>query len=182
MSINPLKAKSRVHKAPKKRLAIIGNNAFVTIAGIKHIPAKVDTGADSSSVWASDIEVNSAGQLEFSLFGPGYPLYTGERIAVAEFSVQQVRNSTGDIKLRYRVPLIMKVKNRKIQAFFTLADRSRNRFPVLIGRKTLQNKFLVDVSKVAISRPSTFNNNELVAELARNPQKFHQKYMQKGQK
>lgn len=158
-------------------LTIIGNNALVTIAGIKGIPAKVDTGADSSSVWASDISINDAGQLEFTLLGPDHPLYTGERIIVEDYSVQQVRNSTGDVKIRYRVSLMMKVKNRNIQAFFTLADRSRNRFPVLIGRKTLQNKFLVDVSKVAVPRPATFDNADLTAELQQDPQKFHQKYM-----
>lgn len=163
-----------------KDLTIIGNNALVAIAGIKNIPAKVDTGADSSSIWASDIRINAAGQLEFALLGPSHPLYTGERIVIDDFSVQQVRNSTGDVKIRYRVSLPMKVKNRKIQAFFTLADRSRNRFPVLIGRKTLQNKFLVDVSKISIPRPATLENDDLNSELAADPHKFHQKYMGKS--
>jgi len=160
-----------------KSLTIIGNNALVTIAGIKNIPAKVDTGADSSSIWASNIRINDNNQLEFTLLGPDSPLYTGERITVSDFSVQQVRNSTGDVKIRYRVPLTMKVKNRAIQAFFTLSDRSRNRFPVLIGRKTLQNKFLVDVSKVSVPRPSTFQNADLIAELTADPKAFHEKYM-----
>lgn len=164
-----------------KKLTIIGNNALVAIAGIKNIPAKVDTGADSSSVWASDIKINDAGQLEFCLLSPDSSLYTGERITVDDFSVQQVRNSTGDVKLRYRVSLPMKVKNRKIQAYFTLADRSRNRFPVLIGRKTLQNKFLVDVSKIAVPRPSTFENTELNTELSADPKAFHKKYMKSTQ-
>ncbi len=159
-------------------LTIIGNNALVTIAGIKNIPAKVDTGADSSSIWASDIKINAAGQLEFSLLGPSNPLYTGERVTADSFFVQQVRNSTGNVGIRYRVPLVIKIKGRKIQASFTLANRSRNRFPVLIGRKTLQNKFLVDVSKVAVPRPATLENGDLNAELTADPHKFHQKYMQ----
>ncbi len=160
-----------------KNLPIIGNNTLVSIAGIDDIPAKVDTGADSSSLWASDITMSQDGVLEFSLLGPRHPLYTGERLQSSEYSVQQVRNSTGHTSLRYRVPLVIKIKGRKIRAYFTLADRSRNRFPVLIGRKTLQNKFLVDVSKVAVSRPSTFDNSILNAELASDPQAFHAKYM-----
>ncbi len=162
-----------------KNLTIIGNNAFVTIAGIQKIPAKVDTGADSSSIWATNIHINDAGELEFTLFGPSSSLYTGKPVTVDTFSVQQVRNSTGDVKLRYRVPLSMKVKNRKILAYFTLADRRHNRFPVLIGRKTLQNKFLVDVSKIATPRPATLENSDLNRELASDPRKFHQKYMEK---
>lgn len=161
-----------------KELKIIGNNALVTIAGISKIPAKVDTGADSSCLWASSIAVNTAGQLEFTLLGPEHPLYTGEVIAVEKFTVQQVRNSTGHVTIRYRVSLPMRVCGKKILTTFTLSDRSKNRFPVLIGRKTIQNKFLVDVSRIATPRPATFENNELNAELAADPQKFHQKYMQ----
>lgn len=164
-----------------KKLTIIGNNTFVSIAGINKIPAKVDTGADSSSLWASDISFSDSGHLEFVLFAPGYALYTGERIIAEDFSVRQVRNSTGDVNVRYCVLLTMKVKNRKIKTYFTLADRSCNRFPVLIGRKTLQNKFLVDVSKIATKRPATFDNKALNDELITDPQGFHQKYM-KGSK
>lgn len=156
---------------------IIGNNALVTIAGIKDIPAKVDTGADSSSVWASDIRINHEGQLEFCLFAPQSSFYTGERITTEDFTVKQVRNSTGDVTVRYQVPLSVTIQHRRVRAKFTLADRSRNRFPVLIGRKTLQNKFLVDVSRVSVPRPSTFNNQKLARELATDPQRFHQKYM-----
>lgn len=161
----------------KKELTIIGNNALVEVAGIKNIPAKVDTGADSSSIWASNININKQNQLEFVLFAPGYELYTGDPIIAEEFSARHVRNSTGDPSIRYCATLTVKIKKRKIRATFTLADRSRNRFPILIGRKTLQNKFLVDVSKVAVPRPSTPRSAALQAELRSNPQTFHQKYM-----
>lgn len=162
----------------QKDLTIIGNNALVSIAGIKNIPAKVDTGADSSSLWASDIKVGPDGILRFKLLGPESSLYSGEEITTKDYSVQQVRNSTGDVKVRYRVTLAMKVKDRNILTSFTLADRSHNRFPVLIGRRTLQNKFLVDVSKVSVPRPATFQNEALNNELQNDPEAFHQKYME----
>lgn len=41
----------------KKELKIIGANALITVAGIKGIPAKVDTGASLSSIWASNVHV-----------------------------------------------------------------------------------------------------------------------------
>lgn len=166
----------------KKELTIIGNNVLISVGGIDKIPAKVDTGADSSSIWASDIIVNKQGQLEFTLFAPGYKLYTGEKIIADQYTARQVRNSTGDVSLRYQVTLPTKIQGRIIRARFTLADRSSNRFPVLIGRKTLQNKFLVDVSKVAVARPSTFDNTGLNHELTKDPQAFHQKYMKSTNK
>lgn len=160
-----------------KPLKIIGSNALVEIAGINKIPAKVDTGADSSCLWASEINIDAAGNLEFVLLGPDNPLYTGEKIIAEQFSVQQVRNSTGDITIRYRVALNMKVCGKNIITKFTLSDRSQNRFPVLIGRKTLSKKFLVDVSQAIIPRSATLDNSRLKAELAADPRKFHQKYM-----
>lgn len=160
-----------------RNLKIIGNNTLVEVAGIQKIPAKVDTGADSSSIWASQITINDQNQLEFCLFDKESPFYTGEVLTASEFWVKQVRSSNGQVAVRYVVPLTIKVKGRKIRARFTLSDRSKNRFPILIGRKTLQNKFLVDVSKIRISRSETFDNRSLSDELARNPQAFHKKYM-----
>lgn len=158
-------------------LPIIGSTAYIKVAGIPKIPAKIDTGADSSSIWASSISVNADGQLEFCLFAPESPLYTGEKITADEYKVQRVRNSTGDIHIRYRVALPAVIKGKRMRISFTLADRSRNNFPVLLGRKSLNNKFLVDVNKTAVKRPVPMDNTDLAAELAENPKKFHQKYM-----
>ena len=63
-----------------KKLAMIGSTEYVDIAGISRVPAKIDTGADSSAVWASDIEMKKDGTLVFSLFGKSSPFYTGEKI------------------------------------------------------------------------------------------------------
>jgi len=60
---------------------------------------------------------------------------------------------------------------------FTLADRSKNNFPVLIGRKTLKGKFLVDVSKMSVEKSSNPKTPGLNRELAENPYEFHQKYL-----
>ena len=43
----------------------------------------------------------------------------------------------------------MTIKGRTIKATFTLTDRSTKLYPILIGRSTLQGKFLIDVSKGA---------------------------------
>ncbi len=175
---SPTSATSSARGASAKPLKIIGNNALITIAGIKNIPAKVDTGADSSSVWATGIHINASKQLVFRLLGPSSPLYTGEEIIVDDFQVRQVRNSTGDVSIRYRVTLPAIICGKRIRANFTLSDRSRNKFPVLIGRKTLQNKFLVDVSRVSVKRPPTMNNANLADELRCDPHTFHCRYMQ----
>lgn len=160
-------------------LPIIGNSVRIKVAGISGIPAKIDTGATISSIWASDIRLTSDNRLEFSLFAPESPFYTGERISVDDFKARNVRNSTGHEDVRYLVTLPTTIKGKKIRVSFTLADRSRNDFPVLIGRRALKGKFLVDVSKLGVPYPPRPINGLLNQELAANPQKFHKKYMEK---
>lgn len=160
-----------------KNLTIIGSNALVTVAGIKKVPAKVDTGADSSSIWASNIAINAKNQLEFCLFGPESPFYTGEKLVFDDYKVQRVRSSTGQVTVRYRVSLPIVAVGKRIKASFTLYDRSSNNFPILIGRKTLKNRFLVDVAHTEIKRPPKMDNSDIEAELKANPQAFHAKYM-----
>lgn len=155
-------------------LPIIGSTALVEIAGLAGIPAKIDTGADTSCLWASAITMAPDNSLEFCLFSPISPLYTGEKLRTREFSVQRVRSSTGEVTIRYRVRLSMKAAGKRIRASFTLSDRATNNFPVLIGRKTLKNRFLVDVSKVDAERPPKMDNSDLEAALAADPQQFHQ--------
>ena len=157
---------------------IIGATEYVEIAGIKNIPAKTDTGADSSSIWASHIDVDKDGTLSFQLFDAASPLYTGEviRRPKDDYKVKIVRSGHGDERIRYRTELDLKVNGHKIHAMFTLADRSRNNFPVLIGRRTLNGKFLVDVSKMAVKKQSNPKTPKLNKELEKNPYAFHQKY------
>ena len=155
---------------------IIGSTEVAEIEGVKGVPAKIDTGADSSSVWASEIEMSKEGVLSFCLFGEGSEFFTGEKIEKREYSALVVRSSNGHEQVRYRTKLRLKIRGAELETTFTLADRSRNNFPVLIGRKTLSGKFLVDVSKRNVEtkvNPKTHNlNNELKAD----PFSFHKKY------
>lgn len=159
-------------------LEIIGSTEYVKVENIDHIPAKIDTGADSSSIWASNIDVDKDGTLSFMLFDEDSKFYTGEKITRKkdEYKVKIVRSGHGDERIRYRTELDLEVNGHKIHAMFTLANRSRNNFPILIGRRTLKNKFLVDVSKMAVEKQSNPKTPKLNQELEKNPYAFHQKY------
>jgi glutathione synthase/RimK-type ligase-like ATP-grasp enzyme len=114
--------------------------------GIDDILAKVDTGADSSAIWASSVAVES-GELCYHLFGPTSPFYNSEPIRTRRFTKVVVQNSFGHKEERYKVTLKLKIEDRVINARFTLANRSNHRFPILIGRRTLKGKFVVDPSR-----------------------------------
>lgn len=119
--------------------------------GVKDVPAKVDTGADSSSIWASQIK-EVKGKLSFVLFDINSPFYSGEKITTSDFSVRLIKNSFGHKEFRYTAKLPVSIEGRDIKVRFSLANRSGNTYPVLIGRRTLQKRFLVDVSKDSLMR------------------------------
>lgn len=162
---------------PKSR-PVIGPSVYISVAHRENVPAKVDTGAEASSIWASNIRVDKGGTLKFSLFGPSSPFYNGKVIKRKDYKVTVVRSAMGQEQLRYRVHLPIKIDNRAISVLFSLSDRSRNSFPVLIGRRTLQGKFVVDVSLPDVNfEPKPKQKLNLKA-FKKNPYKFHKKYMQ----
>lgn len=129
-------------------LPIVGRMAYVHLhRGIHNdIPAKIDTGADASAIDASIIRVNDKGELEYVLFRPGYNYYDGTLHTTKNFTIKVVKSSTGHVQIRYTVRIPVYIESKKIIGTFTLTDRSKNMFPILIGAKLLRNKFIVDVS------------------------------------
>lgn len=131
-----------------KQFTTIGSTTLVNFPeeGIFDVPAKVDTGADSSSVWASNIEEKD-GVLRFTLFGEKSPFYTGRVIQTKEFTQSRIKNSFGTVESRYKVTLLFSISGVSMRVRVTLSDRKRNTYPILIGRLTLKGRFMVDVSK-----------------------------------
>jgi hypothetical protein len=165
----------------EKQLQVIGRNVLVDFIGhkqrINSVPAKIDTGADSSSVWASNISVTKKGTLKFTLFDEGSEYYTGEVIRRRSYRVAVVRSSSGHEQIRYKVEIPVRVAGKRLRAGFYLSDRSANDFPILLGRRTLNKKFLVDVS-VKEYHTAPRMGRGLYAELMKDPYAFHQKYHQ----
>lgn len=129
--------------------AIIGRveNVSFPKLGLFDVPAKVDTGADLSSIWATEITETDKG-LSFVLFGKSSPFYTGTSIAFApsEYTITRISSSFGHKELRYRIKLPVRIANKTIRATFTLADRKDKLYPILIGRRMISQKFYVDVA------------------------------------
>lgn len=127
---------------------VIGRTVSISIpaGGVLDLLAKVDTGADGSSIWASNIS-EEAGVLRYCLLGPESDKYTGQVIETSDYSFVRVKNSFGESERRYRVRLTVKIEGRKVRARFSLANRELKSYPALIGRRLLHKKFTVDVSK-----------------------------------
>ena len=118
---------------------------FIRYKNLKRIPARIDTGARTSSLWASKIR-RDGDAVNFVMFGPGSPFYTGKRVRLPLKEIRYVTSSTGHEQARHVVELSIRVRDRRFKAKFTLADRSTQSYPILIGRNTLRGNFLVDAS------------------------------------
>ena len=125
---------------------IIGVSSLVDFVGyknLKQVPARIDTGARTSSLWASDVKIKN-GVATFKLFGPGSPWYTGKVVRRKVIELRDVTSSTGHTESRYLIALSIRMHGKRLNAKFTLSDRSSQVYPILIGRNTLRSNFLVD--------------------------------------
>ncbi len=119
---------------------------------IHGVPVKVDTGAYRSAVHASDIsEVD--GVVYFTLFGD-HPLCgsMATKVSTDRFKKVWIENSFGHREERYDVRFRVKLGPKVFVAKFTLADRSKKIYPILLGRTLLNRRFLVDTNESAIDR------------------------------
>lgn len=161
-----------------EELPVIGPSVLVSIGERTDIPAKIDTGAEASAIWASDINIDENGILRFTLFGENSPFYDGEVIETKEYKVVVTRSAMGQEQIRYRVYMPIKINGRKIRVLFSLADRSKNSFPILIGRRTLKGKFVVDVSLPDIEYERKPKEMEVkLRDFRKDPYEFHKKYV-----
>lgn len=144
-----------------KKIVMIGRVEKVALPDFinEKFKARIDTGATVSSIWASDIRVDKTG-LYCKLFGEGSPVYTGEELHFSEYSMRSVRSSNGYEELRYQVVINVSLAGKRVKAKVTLADRSGQIYPMLIGRNILRNKFIVHVAEGDIDKKAESSNRQ----------------------
>jgi len=139
-------------------MQILGRSDRVDLPGLGlyNIHAKIDTGAFTSSLHCSRAEVVN-GLLEFVLLDDEHPEFTGMKFVFKEYTERDVKNSFGVAERRYVIITTIKIFDEEITAEFSLSDRDALRFPILLGRKILRDRFLIDVTKKNLS----FRSNKI---------------------
>ena len=143
---------SRFAKRP-----VIGWREYVRLPqlGIGKFIAKIDTGAKTAALHAENIEISGSGQRKTVKFVVSIngrlhhcqvPL-AGER---------RVKNSSGASELRAVVETEIQLGKRHITAEVTLTNRTDMGVPMLLGRATVRDHFLVHPGRsFLISAPKT---------------------------
>ena len=118
--------------------------------GLYDIHAKVDTGAYTCSLHCHKAEIVN-GKLEFILLDEEHPEFTGMRFSFDKWEKRDIKNSFGEVERRYVIITTIKIFDEDIVAEFSLSNRGSLKFPILIGRKILRDRFLIDVTKKNLS-------------------------------
>lgn len=121
---------------------------------IADIPAKTDSGAYRSAIHAANVQlIENDTKLKFDILG-GHPVCGSltQTIIADKFKKVGVANSFGHREDRYEVWLRVKLGPRVFKASFTLADRSKKIYPILLGRKLLNGRFVIDTDKTSVNR------------------------------
>lgn len=133
---------------------IIGSKELISILDLElyNLDAKVDTGADSSALHCDHIEIDDNNMVHFTLLDEVHPAYHGKRMQMPLYKVKKVRSSNGELQLRPSIKVEVKFFGKKYKSVISLTNRADMKFPMLIGRKFLSGKFLVDVSEEYLSK------------------------------
>ncbi len=135
-----------------KSLQLIGWREWLTLPdlGVAHIKAKVDTGARSSALHAKSIKVFHRQGKEFVRFML-YPHQDNTNFSInceaAVIDKRTVTDSGGHEEQRFLIQTSVTLGDEQWQIAVSLTNRKRMGFRMLLGRKALENLYLVDVSR-----------------------------------
>lgn len=118
--------------------------------GLYNIHAKIDTGAYTCSLHCHKAEVVD-GKLEFILLDEEHPEFTGMKFTFEQFEIRNIKNSFGEVEKRFVIVTSITIFDEVITTEFSLSNRGLLKFPILIGRKILRDRFLIDVKKKNVS-------------------------------
>ncbi|MBA2407490.1 MAG: ATP-dependent zinc protease [Chitinophagales bacterium] len=117
---------------------------------LSDIDAKVDSGAYTSSIHCENIEPlisNGEHRIRFIIHEQGNPIVIESKI----YACKQVRNSFGQSEYRYFVKTIIQLFEESYPIELALTNRASMKYPVLLGRKLLQGRFVIDVTNKNLS-------------------------------
>lgn len=152
-AIQPMEANSCPPAAPMtlNDKLVLGQTEWLWIEAVNRVfPARVDTGATTSSLTAQDIVTLERDGQKWARFTI-VPEEGSDNSYEVEAPIARIANirqsSTNELDKRPVVRLTIRIGNMTDTAEFTLTDRSHMSYPILLGREFLKDIAVVDVAK-----------------------------------
>lgn len=128
---------------------------------MSNVEAKIDTGAFTSAIHyhrAEELIKDGKPVLHFTLLDPDHPEFNGKNFYLKNYEKRQIKNSFGESEERFIIKTKIVLFGRTYLAEFSLSNRGNLKFPILLGRKLLEQGFVVDVSKKNLSYKKKIRN------------------------
>ena len=126
---------------------------------LEGIDIKVDTGAYTSSFHSHSIQVVDD-VLICQFLDPKHEKYHEKYFKFTCFKQKRVKSSNGIVENRFSIKTEMVIFDEIYPIELTLTERGSMKYPVLLGRKFLSKKFVVDTTKKNLSLKKIKNNFE----------------------
>ena len=141
--------------ANKKPKRVVGwkENAALPELNVKNVIAKIDTGANLASIDAADIKIVSRDKVKYVKFKVMKRNNTVRKTSAPLEGYKRIKSSNGDVERRpyIKTTLLMDGITKKIE--LTLTDRGPMEYTMLIGRKALGRRWVVNPSISFSTKP-----------------------------
>jgi len=141
-------------KKPEKKIIGRRDRADFPALELRNIDVKIDTGAYTSSIHCEHIRetvVEGKKVIRFRLLDKSHPEFNNREFIYPDFKQKLVRNSFGVAEKRFVIEAGIVLFGEEIRTSFTLSERGEMKYPVLLGRKLLNRRFIVDTTKINLS-------------------------------
>ena len=133
--------------AKRRLLPAVGWRELVHLPdlGLHGVPAKIDTGARTSSLHGEVLDEFERDGEKFVRFAVDFQQEGVRQVCEAvHVDIRGITSSNGKTQRRYVIKTPLRIGELEFRAEISLADRSDMKFPMLIGRSSLRRRFVVD--------------------------------------
>lgn len=148
----------------KKKIIGRKDKASFPELDLKDVNIKMDTGAYTSAIHCRKISTKNKGGREvlvFTLLDPSHSQYNEREFSTDKFFKKRIKNSFGGSEKRFVIETVIRIFDKKYPIELSLSERGAMRFPILIGRRFLMKKFMVDPAKYDLSYKKTKAQNKI---------------------
>lgn len=127
---------------------LIGRYEHIALPGlgVERVAAKIDTGAYRSALHYQQVRLRTVNGVRKLVVT--FQMGGKRRTKVfRSFERVSVKSSNGESSRRYLIRTKVQLNGHAVRTAFTLFDRSDMKFQVLLGRKFLRGRFVVDVAE-----------------------------------
>ena len=141
--------------ANKKPKRVVGwkENAALPDLNVKNVIAKIDTGANLASIDAADIKIVSRDKVKYVKFKVMKRNNTVRKTSAPLEGYKRIKSSNGDVERRPYIKTTLLMDGITKQIELTLTDRGPMEYTMLIGRKALGRRWVVNPSISFSTKP-----------------------------